>query len=96
VVSICRYARDDTHYLLHIYDLMRLRLIKESTGETDNLLEVNLLLTGLFHLSGLYYTKLLTALLSSLPLIFSPGLIFTDQQSYMILVGFLFYFSLLC
>jgi hypothetical protein len=35
-----RYAREDTHYLLYIYDLMRLRLLNESSGENDLLLEV--------------------------------------------------------
>uniref|UniRef100_A0A0D9XJZ6 HRDC domain-containing protein n=1 Tax=Leersia perrieri TaxID=77586 RepID=A0A0D9XJZ6_9ORYZ len=34
------YAREDTHYLLYIYDLMRQRLVKESSGENDLLLEV--------------------------------------------------------
>uniref|UniRef100_A0A0E0M7Z1 HRDC domain-containing protein n=1 Tax=Oryza punctata TaxID=4537 RepID=A0A0E0M7Z1_ORYPU len=34
------YAREDTHYLLYIYDLMRLRLVKESSDENDLLLEV--------------------------------------------------------
>lgn len=34
-----RYAREDTHYLLYIYDLMRLRLVNESSGD-DLLLEV--------------------------------------------------------
>jgi len=36
-----RYAREDTHYLLYIYDLMRQRLQKESTFENDLLLEVH-------------------------------------------------------
>jgi hypothetical protein len=48
VIAICRYAREDTHYLLYIYDLMRSRLVKESSGENDNLLEVNLLFTAIF------------------------------------------------
>uniref|UniRef100_A0A0D9VPR4 HRDC domain-containing protein n=1 Tax=Leersia perrieri TaxID=77586 RepID=A0A0D9VPR4_9ORYZ len=34
------YAREDTHYLLYMYDLMKLRLQKESTSENDLLLEV--------------------------------------------------------
>lgn len=38
--SLFRYAREDTHYLLYIYDLMRLRLVKESSDENDLLLEV--------------------------------------------------------
>ncbi|GJN20706.1 hypothetical protein PR202_gb08114 [Eleusine coracana subsp. coracana] len=33
------YAREDTHYLLYIYDIMRLRLVNESSGENDHLLE---------------------------------------------------------
>ncbi|XP_047084408.1 uncharacterized protein LOC124695625 [Lolium rigidum] len=33
-------AREVTHYLLYIYDLMRLRLMNESSGENDLLLEV--------------------------------------------------------
>ncbi|GJM93742.1 hypothetical protein PR202_ga10327 [Eleusine coracana subsp. coracana] len=37
----CRYAREDTHYLLYIYDLMRQKLQKESTSENDLLLEVH-------------------------------------------------------
>jgi len=40
-VAVCRYAREDTHYLLYIYDLMRLRLVKESSDDSDMLLEVN-------------------------------------------------------
>uniref|UniRef100_A0ACD5TJW2 Uncharacterized protein n=2 Tax=Avena sativa TaxID=4498 RepID=A0ACD5TJW2_AVESA len=35
-----KYAREDTHYLLYIYDLMRLRLVNESSSENDLLLEV--------------------------------------------------------
>ncbi|KAG8091666.1 hypothetical protein GUJ93_ZPchr0012g19672 [Zizania palustris] len=38
--EMTKYAREDTHYLLYIYDLMRLRLVKESSGENDLLLEV--------------------------------------------------------
>ncbi|KQK23562.1 protein RRP6-like 2 isoform X2 [Brachypodium distachyon] len=38
--EMIKYAREDTHYLLYIYDLMRLRLQKESTCENDLLLEV--------------------------------------------------------
>ncbi|KAF0929737.1 hypothetical protein E2562_024429 [Oryza meyeriana var. granulata] len=38
--EMIKYAREDTHYLLYIYDLMRLRLMKESSGENDLLLEV--------------------------------------------------------
>ncbi|TVU30605.1 hypothetical protein EJB05_22235 [Eragrostis curvula] len=38
--EMIKYAREDTHYLLYIYDLMRLRLVKESSGENDQLLEV--------------------------------------------------------
>uniref|UniRef100_A0A0E0K8Z6 HRDC domain-containing protein n=1 Tax=Oryza punctata TaxID=4537 RepID=A0A0E0K8Z6_ORYPU len=34
------YAREDTHYLLYMYDLMRLRLQMESTSDNDLLLEV--------------------------------------------------------
>jgi len=37
---LSRYAREDTHYLLYIYDLMRQRLQRESTFENDLLLEV--------------------------------------------------------
>ncbi|XP_057506695.1 protein RRP6-like 2 [Actinidia eriantha] len=35
-----RYAREDTHYLLHIYDLLRIRLLSESTEseKSDDLL----------------------------------------------------------
>jgi hypothetical protein len=40
VVAVCRYAREDTHYLLYIYDLMKLRLVKESSADSDMLLEV--------------------------------------------------------
>lgn len=32
------YARDDTHYLLYIYDRMRNELIRRSTSTNDNLL----------------------------------------------------------
>jgi len=35
-----RYGREDTHYLLHIYDLMRHRLLSASSDEDDLLLEV--------------------------------------------------------
>ncbi|KAL6842391.1 hypothetical protein ACP4OV_027818 [Aristida adscensionis] len=38
--EMIKYAREDTHYLLYIYDLMKLRLVKESSGENDLLLEV--------------------------------------------------------
>ncbi|CAM0145786.1 unnamed protein product [Urochloa decumbens] len=38
--EMIKYAREDTHYLLYIYDLMRLRLVKESSGDSDLLLEV--------------------------------------------------------
>ncbi|EEC67022.1 hypothetical protein OsI_33743 [Oryza sativa Indica Group] len=38
--EMIKYAREDTHYLLYIYDLMRLRLVKESSDENDLLLEV--------------------------------------------------------
>ncbi|RLN18231.1 protein RRP6-like 2 [Panicum miliaceum] len=38
--EMIKYAREDTHYLLYIYDLMRLRLAKESSGDSDMLLEV--------------------------------------------------------
>ncbi|KAJ1295468.1 hypothetical protein BS78_01G226800 [Paspalum vaginatum] len=38
--EMIKYAREDTHYLLYIYDLMRLRLANESSGENDLLLEV--------------------------------------------------------
>ncbi|XP_047045799.1 protein RRP6-like 2 [Lolium rigidum] len=38
--EMTKYAREDTHYLLYIYDLMRLRLLNESSGENDLLLEV--------------------------------------------------------
>ncbi|XP_057983111.1 protein RRP6-like 2 isoform X2 [Malania oleifera] len=34
-VEMLRYAREDTHYLLHIYDLMRIRLLSTST-ESEN------------------------------------------------------------
>jgi exosome complex exonuclease RRP6 len=40
VIAVCRYAREDTHYLLYIYDLMRLRLVNGSSCENDLLLEV--------------------------------------------------------
>lgn len=37
-----RYAREDTHYLLHIYDLMRTQLLSMAELENSNalLLEV--------------------------------------------------------
>uniref|UniRef100_A0ACD5WH13 Uncharacterized protein n=1 Tax=Avena sativa TaxID=4498 RepID=A0ACD5WH13_AVESA len=38
--EMIKYAREDAHYLLYIYDLMRLRLQQESTCENDLLLEV--------------------------------------------------------
>ncbi|CAM0871338.1 unnamed protein product [Alopecurus aequalis] len=38
--EMIKYAREDTHYLLYIYDLMRLRLQRESQRENDLLLEV--------------------------------------------------------
>ncbi|KAL6649251.1 hypothetical protein ACP70R_013475 [Stipagrostis hirtigluma subsp. patula] len=38
--EMIKYAREDTHYLLYIYDLMRMRLQRESTRENDLLLEV--------------------------------------------------------
>ncbi|BAF10931.1 protein RRP6-like 2 [Oryza sativa Japonica Group] len=38
--EMIKYAREDTHYLLYMYDLMRLRLQKESTSDNDLLLEV--------------------------------------------------------
>lgn len=38
--EMTKYAREDTHYLLYIYDLMRLRLVNESSDENDLLLEV--------------------------------------------------------
>ncbi|KAF8720401.1 hypothetical protein HU200_023905 [Digitaria exilis] len=40
---LSRYAREDTHYLLYIYDLMKQRLQRESTPENDLLLEVKFL-----------------------------------------------------
>jgi len=39
-----RYGREDTHYLLYIYDLMRIKLFtlsKESEGCDNPLLEVS-------------------------------------------------------
>ncbi|KAK3148332.1 hypothetical protein QOZ80_3BG0293720 [Eleusine coracana subsp. coracana] len=39
--EMIKYAREDTHYLLYIYDLMRQKLQKESTSENDLLLEVH-------------------------------------------------------
>ncbi|XP_051182964.1 protein RRP6-like 2 isoform X3 [Lolium perenne] len=38
--EMIKYAREDTHFLFYIYDLMRLRLQQESTSERDLLLEV--------------------------------------------------------
>ncbi|KAF9591239.1 hypothetical protein IFM89_003190 [Coptis chinensis] len=41
--EMLKYAREDTHYLLHIYDLMRVRLLEPSTSSEnvdDLLLEV--------------------------------------------------------
>jgi len=43
ILLLSRYAREDTHYLLYIYDLMKQRLQRESTPENDILLEVKLL-----------------------------------------------------
>ena len=43
MLLLSRYAREDTHYLLYIYDLMKQRLQRESTPENDILLEVKLL-----------------------------------------------------
>lgn len=34
--EMLRYAREDTHYLLHIYDLMRIRLLSASTESEDS------------------------------------------------------------
>ncbi|XP_072999326.1 protein RRP6-like 2 [Typha latifolia] len=39
--EMLKYAREDTHYLLHIYDLMKIRLLSVSTSESDLLLEVH-------------------------------------------------------
>ncbi|CAN6296458.1 unnamed protein product [Urochloa humidicola] len=39
--EMIKYAREDTHYLLYIYDLMKQRLQRESTPENDLLLEVH-------------------------------------------------------
>ncbi|KAL3534826.1 hypothetical protein ACH5RR_003287 [Cinchona calisaya] len=33
--EMLRYAREDTHYLLHIYDLMRMKLLSASTESED-------------------------------------------------------------
>lgn len=38
--EMIKYAREDTHYLLHIYDLMRCRLLSSSSDGNDLLLEV--------------------------------------------------------
>ncbi|KAF3456490.1 hypothetical protein FNV43_RR01141 [Rhamnella rubrinervis] len=40
--EMLRYAREDTHYLLHIYDLMRIKLLtmSEESEQSDALLEV--------------------------------------------------------
>ncbi|KAM0944123.1 putative ribonuclease D [Dioscorea sansibarensis] len=38
--DMIKYAREDTHYLLYIYDLMRKELLKNSTDEKDFLAEV--------------------------------------------------------
>ncbi|KAJ0981713.1 hypothetical protein J5N97_009968 [Dioscorea zingiberensis] len=38
--DMLKYAREDTHYLLHIYDLMRRQLVRDSTDEKDLLAEV--------------------------------------------------------
>lgn len=35
-----RYAREDTHYLLHIYDVMRNELLASSRNTDDDLVEV--------------------------------------------------------
>lgn len=59
--SLFRYAREDTHYLLYIYDLMRLRLVKESSDENDLLLEVRFLLPMLTLLPYLVVNLSLTA-----------------------------------
>lgn len=39
--EMIKYAREDTHYLLYIYDLMRQRLQRASTFENDLLVEVH-------------------------------------------------------
>lgn len=38
--EMVKYAREDTHYLLHIFDLMKKRLLAASSPENDLLLEV--------------------------------------------------------
>lgn len=38
--EMIKYAREDTHYLLHIYDLMRCKLLSMSSSDNDLLLEV--------------------------------------------------------
>jgi hypothetical protein len=38
--SVVRYAREDTHYLLYIYDVMRNELLSKSMDGYDHLLEV--------------------------------------------------------
>lgn len=38
--EMIKYAREDTHYLLHIYDLMRCKLLSSSSDGNDLLLEV--------------------------------------------------------
>ena len=37
--EMMKYAREDTHYLLYIYDRMRNELIRRSNAGTDNLLK---------------------------------------------------------
>lgn len=37
--EMLKYGREDTHYLLHIYDLMKQQLISKSSDENDLLLE---------------------------------------------------------
>ena len=36
--EMVKYAREDTHYLLYIYDRMRNELIRRSDNDTKNLL----------------------------------------------------------
>lgn len=71
VIAVCRYAREDTHYLLYIYDLMRLRLVNGSSCENDLLLEVFFLLVLHCPFFPIYCPTLLD-LLSILFLWYSP------------------------
>lgn len=81
VIAVCRYAREDTHYLLYIYDLMRLRLVNGSSCENDLLLEVFFFVSAALSLLPYLLSNFTGLAQYSLPLVFSPRLMYSTEAA---------------